>query len=66
MTAKHDKGRLAEELVVRALLRDGYDVLEQNVRVGRLELDIIARRGEVLAVIEVRTRGSGSWGTALE
>ncbi len=30
---------------------------------GRLEIDIVARRGDVVAVVEVRTRGQGAWTT---
>lgn len=36
-------------------------VLERNLRVGRLEIDIVARDGPVIAIIEVRTRGPGAW-----
>jgi putative endonuclease len=41
-------------------------VLAINVRVGHLELDVIAREGPVIAVIEVRTRGPGAWVRALD
>ena len=40
-------------------------VLERNVRVGRLEVDVVARDGTVVAIVEVRTRGPGAWETAL-
>lgn len=36
-----------------------------NLRIGRLELDIVARQGRVVLVVEVRTRGVGAWTTAL-
>lgn len=36
-------------------------VLGRNVRVGRLEIDILAVDGDAVVVIEVRTRGEGSW-----
>jgi Holliday junction resolvase-like predicted endonuclease len=29
--------------------------------VGKLELDIVARAGRVIAVVEVRARGAGAW-----
>jgi putative endonuclease len=42
------------------------EILAVNLRVGRLELDIVARDGAVIAVVEVRTRGSGAWVRALD
>jgi putative endonuclease len=35
------------------------------VRVGALELDVVARRAELVVVVEVRTRGAGSFATGL-
>ena len=36
----------------------GFQICGRNVRVGRLELDIIARRGSLVVVCEVRSRSS--------
>ncbi len=36
------------------------------MRVGRLELDVIARRGDLLVVAEVRARSSTRFGSPLE
>lgn len=41
-------------------------VLSRNERVGRYELDIIARDGDRVVVVEVRTRGAGAWQRALD
>ena len=35
-----------------------------NVRIGRLELDVVAREGRVVIVVEVRARGPTAWTTA--
>ncbi len=43
------------------LERRGLAILERNLRVGRLELDIVARDGAVVVVVEVRLRGPGAW-----
>jgi putative endonuclease len=39
----------------------GLELFGLNVRVGRLELDVVARDGRVVVVVEVRARGPGSW-----
>ena len=36
-------------------------MVARNIRVGRLELDLVAYDKDVVVVIEVRTRGPGSW-----
>lgn len=55
------RGRHAEQVVAAYLLRHGYKVLGQNVRVGHLEIDILAQKGSVVAVVEVRYRGPSAW-----
>lgn len=59
-------GAAAEDAVVKHLLAQGIEVLGRNVRVGRLEVDVVAREGPVIAIIEVRTRGETSWQRALD
>lgn len=49
-------GRLAEDAVAGWLEQRGFVLVGRNVRVGRLELDVIARKGRLLAVCEVRAR----------
>jgi len=44
----------------------GFELVAMNLRVGRFELDLVMREGPVIAVIEVRTRGPGSWQRALD
>ncbi|MDB4988551.1 MAG: hypothetical protein JWN04_3729 [Myxococcaceae bacterium] len=47
-----------EALVAERLEQEGFVVLARNARVGRLELDLVARRGRLIVVCEVRTRSS--------
>jgi putative endonuclease len=54
-------GARAEQQVAAYLAQAGLEILAVNLRVGRFELDIVARDGEVIAVVEVRARGPGSW-----
>jgi len=41
-------------------------ILGKNVRIGRLELDVVAREDDTVVVVEVRTRGATAWQTGLE
>jgi putative endonuclease len=39
-------------------------VLARNVRVGALELDVVGRKHDLAVIVEVRTRGPGSFTSA--
>lgn len=56
-------GRRAEAAVVQYLEREGYAIVGTNLRLGRLELDVVARHGSTVVVVEVRSRGAGAWTT---
>ncbi|WP_437320450.1 YraN family protein [Sorangium sp. So ce385] len=66
MDARRALGARAEDAVVAYLAARGMEVVARNARVGRLEIDVIARDGPVIAIIEVRTRGAGSYVRALD
>lgn len=59
-------GRRAEAAVADLLFARGFSLLARNLRLGALELDIVARKGPLVVVVEVRTRGAGAWVGALE
>ncbi|MBS2018964.1 MAG: YraN family protein [Deltaproteobacteria bacterium] len=61
MPARHASGREAEDAAVAKLLANGFRVLWRNLRIGALELDIVAKKGDLVVVVEVRTRGKGSF-----
>lgn len=48
-------------MVAEYLRGEGFAILARNLRLGRWELDIVARRAELIAVVEVRTRGATAW-----
>ena len=50
------RGALGEELACRFLESRGYAIVERNLRIGRGELDIVARRGNVSVAVEVKWR----------
>jgi putative endonuclease len=58
-------GRRGEAAAVALLQRYGYLVLGRNVRLPGGEIDVIAKDGDVIAFIEVKTRASASFGSAL-
>ena len=62
MNAKQQFGRAAEVAAARYLVRDGWTLLGRNVRIGRGELDLIVRRGDVLAFVEVKARRTVAYG----
>ena len=55
------RGRRAEQAVADYLVQREYSLIGRNVRVGHLEVDILARKGSVVCVVEVRHRGPASW-----
>jgi len=63
VNARQHFGRAAEAAAARYLQARGWTLLGRNVRIGRGELDLIVRRGDVLAFVEVKARRSGSCGT---
>lgn len=60
-TRRAELGALGEQLAAGFLAEAGYVILARNVRVGRLEIDLVVRDGPVIAVVEVRVRGPGAW-----
>lgn len=59
-------GQKGESLALELLRRRGYRIVDQNVRLKRGELDIIAREGDTLCFIEVKTRIKPKQGAAVE
>jgi putative endonuclease len=53
-------GARAEALVAEHLRTQGFEIVATNLRIGALEIDIVARQGPLVAVVEVRTRGPGA------
>jgi putative endonuclease len=49
-------GAFGERLAEKAARRAGYEILYRNARIGRYEVDLIAREGDTIAFIEVKTR----------
>lgn len=63
-TSAQNLGRTAEELVWRYLRQRGFKLVAKNLRLGHLELDLVVRKNELIAIVEVRTRSLSSKTTA--
>jgi putative endonuclease len=59
-TRKRDGDR-AEEAVADYLVARGFRILARQLRLGHLELDLVAKKGDLVAIVEVRTRGRGAF-----
>ena len=59
-------GQKGEAMAVSLLKRQGYRIIDQNVRLRHGEIDIIARDQDTLCFIEVKTRASAAQGSAVE
>jgi putative endonuclease len=59
-------GEIGERLAVDFLRKRGYRVLETNFRCRAGEIDIIARQGETLVFVEVRTKTNLDFGSPEE
>ncbi len=62
MAEHNDLGTLGEELAVDFLQKNGYKILEQNWVFQKAEIDIIAQKENILAIVEVKTRSSIDFG----
>ncbi len=67
MPAGHlDLGRQGENAAAQLLESKGLRILERNLRLGRLELDLVCQDGDTLVFVEVKTRAEGSLATPAE
>lgn len=55
-------GNAGEELAATFLINAGYTILERNYRTRMGEIDIIARFGNLLTFVEVKTRQGTQFG----
>jgi putative endonuclease len=56
MAGHNETGLKGEEVARNYLTEKGYTILETNWRSGFHEIDIIARQGNFLVIVEVKTR----------
>ncbi|MNE80221.1 hypothetical protein D3C87_832840 [compost metagenome] len=63
MAEHNDLGKLGEDLAAAHLEENGYSILERNFVIQKAEIDIIAQKNAVLAIVEVKTRSSLDFGS---
>jgi len=64
--ARRAQGDAAEDRACRHLDRSGFTIVERNFRTPGGEIDIVARKGDVLVFVEVRSREVPGFGTPEE
>lgn len=58
----YDKGKAGEHLAISFLKRQGYSIRATNYYFQKAEIDIIAQKGEILCIVEVKWRTSDAFG----
>ena len=62
MAEHNELGKFGEELAVEFLQQNGYEILQTNWVFQKAEIDIIAQKENILAIVEVKTRSSIEYG----
>jgi putative endonuclease len=62
MASHNEMGQAGEELAIQWLRKNNFEVLHHNWRYSYHEIDIIAKKNELLHFIEVKTRKSDAGG----
>ncbi len=62
MATHNDLGKKGEAIALAHLCSHGFEILETNWVSGKAEIDIIAKKDNVLCIVEVKTRSSVAFG----
>lgn len=60
MAAHNETGKKGEDIALQYLKSKGYAILEQNWRTQKYEIDIVAKEGPIVIIVEVKTRALNS------
>lgn len=66
MAEHNELGKKGEDLATNFLLKKGYQILENNYRFQKAEVDIIAQKDDILVAVEVKTRSTPEFGDPQE
>ncbi len=64
--ARKAQGDAGEERACRHLEKMGFGIVERNFRTEGGEVDVVARKGDALVFVEVRSREDAGFGTPEE
>jgi putative endonuclease len=62
MASHNELGELGEKLAAAHLQKNGYEIVERNYRFQKAEVDIIAKKDNMMICVEVKTRNSDYFG----
>jgi len=65
-TVKKRTGELGEKIATNYLKKNGYSIIDRNFKVKFGEIDIVASKGDVIHIIEVKTKTSDNKGLPYE
>jgi len=63
---RHRQGLEAERQAIAFLRAAGWEIAAHRFRAGRSEIDLVARRGRLVAFVEVKARRGEGFGSPLE
>jgi putative endonuclease len=58
MGSHNEFGKRGEQLAADYMVNQGFTILRRNYRYRKAEIDLIARKGNILAIVEVKSRSS--------
>jgi putative endonuclease len=64
--ARQAVGELGERVAARWLVRRGWEIVDHRFRSGHRDLDLVARRGALVAFVEVKARRGLAFGDPVE
>ncbi|AWB10230.1 putative endonuclease [Thermodesulfobium acidiphilum] len=64
--SNRDKGNIYESIACNYLIGNGYIVCDRNLSAGVGEIDILAKKDNILVLVEVKGKSSEKFGHPLE
>lgn len=64
--ARQQLGLLGERIAARWMIRHGWELVAHRFRHGHRDIDLIMRRGQAIAFVEVKARRGDAFGSPVE